>query len=147
MTPTPCLPQRNRPMPDDALDQVLRLVAEGRLTADEAAPILDALDAAMGPAEGAGWSDADADRRTFDGASKASSDDSPARAIRIEVSDAGRQVVNLRVPLALGRAAIDSIPGLSESMTDRIRAALASGFKGPLVQVDDDGDGVRIAIE
>ena len=31
-------------MPDDALDQLLRLVAEGRLTADEAAPILDALD-------------------------------------------------------------------------------------------------------
>ena len=29
-------------MPDDALDRVLRLVADGRLTADEAAPILDA---------------------------------------------------------------------------------------------------------
>ena len=56
-------------------------------------------------------------------------------------------VVNLRVPLALGRAALDRIPGLSESMTDRIREALATGFKGPLVQVDDEGGGVRIAIE
>ena len=32
-------------MPDPAaFDRVLRLVAEGRLTADEAGPILDALD-------------------------------------------------------------------------------------------------------
>ena len=51
------------------------------------------------------------------------------------------------MPLALGRAALDNIPGLSETMTERIRAALATGFKGPLVQVDDEGGGVRIAIE
>ena len=31
-------------MPDDALESVLRLVADGRLTAEEAGPILDALD-------------------------------------------------------------------------------------------------------
>lgn len=116
-------------MPDDALDQILRLVAEGRLTAEEAGPILDALD-----------------RRASD-ARPDDPDDAPARAIRIEVSDAGRSIVNLRVPLALGRAALDNIPGLSEATTERIRAALATGFKGPLVQVDDDGDGVRIAIE
>ncbi len=134
-------------MPDDALDQVLRLVAEGRLTAEEAGPILDALDGRSAAAEAAAPYDTDSDQRAFEGASKASSDDAPARAIRIEISDEGRQVVNLRVPLALGRAAIDSIPGLTESMADRIRAALASGFKGPIVQIDDDGDGVRIAIE
>ena len=138
-------------MPDDAvdhvLDHVLRLVAEGRLTAAEAAPILDSLDA-----QRAGTTDpidlvTDTLIGATAGASKASSDDTPARAIRIEVSDAGRSVVNLRVPLSLGRIAIDSIPGLSESMADRIREALASGFKGPIMQVDDDGDGVRIAIE
>jgi hypothetical protein len=70
-----------------------------------------------------------------------------ARAIRIEVSDQGRKVVNLRVPLALGRAALDRIPGLSESVTDRVREALASGITGPIVDIDDEGDGVRIVIE
>ena len=131
-------------MPDDALDQLLHLVADGRLTAEEAAPILDALDARAGDdaPEPQG-----PDARAFPGATSASSDDAPARVIRVEVSDAGRSVVNLRVPLALGRAAIDSIPGLSETMAERIRSALASGFKGPIVQVDDEGDGVRIAIE
>ena len=40
-------------MAADPLDQVLRLVAEGRLTADEAAPILAALDPAADPSTSA----------------------------------------------------------------------------------------------
>ena len=133
-------------MPDDALEDLLRLVSEGRLTADEAGPILDALMSRSAASSGDDRADMP-DRRAFPGASKASSDDAPARAIRIEVSDGNRSVVNLRVPLALGRAALDNIPGLTEAMTERIRAALSTGFKGPLVQVDDEGTGVRIAIE
>lgn len=133
-------------MPDDALDQLLRLVADGRLSAEEAAPILDALD--MRADVGSDDRRADrADAGAFTEASSATSDDAPARAIRIVVSDDGRAIVNLRVPLALGRAALDNIPGLTETMTERIRAALATGIKGPLLQVDDEGGGVRIAIE
>ena len=133
-------------MPDDALDQLLRLVAEGRLTAEEAGPILDALETRSAH-ERRDDPELIFDQRATAAGSKASSADAPARAIRIQVSGDGRDVVNLRVPLALGRAALDSIPGLSESTTERIRAALATGFKGPLVQVDDEGGGVRIAIE
>ena len=33
-------------MPEDAFERVLRLVSEGKLTAEEAGPILDELDAA-----------------------------------------------------------------------------------------------------
>jgi hypothetical protein len=132
-------------MPDDALERVLRLVAEGRLTAEEAGPILDALDAR------ADASDAATKRTTTPPAigSGANPVTGPvmARAIRIEVSDRGRKVVNLRVPLALGRAALERIPGLTESVTERVREALASGVTGPILDVDDDGDGVRIVIE
>lgn len=39
-------------MAEDPLETVLRLVAEGRLTAEEASPILEALDAAQGPKSG-----------------------------------------------------------------------------------------------
>jgi hypothetical protein len=53
--------------------------------------------------------------------------------------------VNLRVPLALGRAAIARVPGLSEAVTDRIREAIESGLTGPIVTVDEGaGDGVLI---
>ncbi len=131
-------------MTDDALDRVLRLVSEGRLTADEAGPILDALDtrSAFADARTTRLTDAPAPGP----AAKESSGGGP-RAIRIEVSEQGRKVVNLRVPLALGRAALDRIPGLSEAMTDRIREALVQGISGPIVDIDDDGDGVRIVIE
>ncbi len=44
----------DRPMPDEALERVLRLVAEGRLTAAEAAPILEALGRARGTRRRAG---------------------------------------------------------------------------------------------
>lgn len=124
------------------MERVLELVAEGRLTAAEAGPILDALarrDRDPGPDRSRGSSSG--------GGSKVSSDGSPARAIRIEVRESGRQVVNLRVPLALGRGALDRIPGLSESLTDRVREAIASGIKGSIVDVDEDGGGVRIIIE
>jgi hypothetical protein len=118
-----------------ALDRVLRLVAEGRLTAEEAGPILDALEGSSG------------DMR--DGADEPSSrtDDAPARALRIEVTEAGRTIINLRIPLSLGRAAITQVPGISEATADRIREAIEAGIRGPIVEVDDQGDGVRISIE
>jgi hypothetical protein len=132
-------------MPDDALEQVLRLVADGRLTAEEAGPILDALD---GRADA---TDAPTTRTTTGPAAatatKPLTGTVQSRAIRIEVSDRGRKVVNLRVPLALGRAALDRIPGLTDTVTERVREALASGITGPILDVDDDGDGVRIFIE
>ena len=59
-----------------------------------------------------------------------------------------RKVVNLRVPLALGRAALSRIPSLSEATADMIRDLVDSGVSGPIVAVDDGpGDGVRVVIE
>jgi hypothetical protein len=63
------------------------------------------------------------------------------------VTEKGRAVINLRIPLSLGRAAIGQVPGLSESTSDRIREAIDAGVKGSILDVDDDGDGVRISIE
>ena len=127
-------------MSDDALEAVLRLVAEGRLTADEAGPILDALQAR-------------ADQPTFDDprpadAAATSPGGGPGRAIRVEVTEDGRKIVNLRVPLALGKAALDRIPGLSASMGERILEAIDSGMRGPVLVVDDEpGNTVRIVVE
>ena len=121
----------------DPIEEVLRLVAEGRLTAEEAAPVLDALAAA----------DADAD----DAPGEAGSADEPAgrqpHALRIQVTGGGRSIVNLRVPLAFGRMALDRVPGLSDDTVRRIREALDHGLTGPLVAVDDEDESVRITLE
>ena len=125
-------------MPDPAaIDRVLRLVADGRLTAEEAGPILDALD---GTSEAAEETAAHQDRPGQPAGA-------PARALRVEVTEAGRTVINLRIPLSLGRAAISQVPGISEATSDRIREAVAAGIKGSIVEVDEGGDGVRISIE
>ena len=130
----------------DTLEQILRLVAEGRLTAEQAAPILDALndaEAAAGRARTAAGEAADA-------AAEAAGSLGPrgtARTIRIEVTDKGRKAVNLRIPIPLGRFALDRIPGLAGNHADLVREALADGRTGTLLVLDDDGDGVRIALE
>ncbi len=61
--------------------------------------------------------------------------------------DGGRPVVNLRLPVAVGKLALDRVPGLSGEQVTRVREALNSGFRGSLLEVDDDGDGVRIVLE
>ena len=130
-------------MPDDALERVLRLVAEGRLTADEAGPILDALEERSGSGGGA------AETRTpiGDDQPDSTTNRDPAKTLRVEVTDGGRAVVNLRIPLSLGRAALSQVPGISDATSDRIREAITAGIKGPIVDVDDGDDGVRISLE
>ena len=71
----------------------------------------------------------------------------PAKTLRVEVTDGGRAVVNLRIPLSLGRAALSQVPGISDATSDRIREAITAGIKGPIVDVDDGDDGVRISLE
>ena len=128
-------------MSDDALGAILRLVDEGRISAAEAGPILDALDArARGGQPDSGT--APDDDRAGD-----RSGDRPARVLRIQVTEAGRAIINLRIPLSLGRAAISQVPGISEATSDRIREAIEAGVKGSILDIDDHGDQVRISIE
>ena len=122
----------------DALEQVLKLVAEGRLTAAQAAPILDALNAA---------DDAVAAARSAAGEAEKPRAGEAATALRIEVTERGRKIVNLRIPVSLGRMALDRIPGLTGSNVDLVRQALAEGRTGTLLTIDDEEDGVRIALE
>jgi hypothetical protein len=124
----------------DPLARVLQMVAEGHLTAAEAAPILDAL----------GTTGTMADEPV---AGAAGEQDSPqsiggvAKSIRIEITEGGRKVVNLRIPVSLGRMALDRVPGLSGNNADLVRQALADGRTGPLLVIDEEGDGVRIVLE
>jgi hypothetical protein len=120
----------------DPLERVLELVASGRITADEAAPILEALEA-QAPS-----GSPDASRASGDG------DEGKARYARVEVRERGRRVVDLRVPISLGRFALSRVPGLSREQITEVEEAVVSGARGPIFDVeDDDGDGVRIVLE
>jgi hypothetical protein len=125
----------------DPLDQVLHLVAEGRLTAAEAEPILAALDTHRSPP-------APPDAPPPVDPPRPPGAPMGPRFARIEVLDGGRQVVNLRIPIALGWTALKSIPGLSPDHAASLRAAVDAGSHGPILDVvDEHGDGARIVLE
>ena len=139
---------------EKALERVLRLVAEGRLTATEAAPILDAL-AARFPGRADSERRADSQGRAdgpapMESAPPASSDpgDRKPRFARIQVLEGGRRAVDLRVPVGLGRFALSRVPGLSGEQINEVQDAMSSGTLGPILDIQDaDGDGVRIVLE
>ena len=131
-------------MAGDSLEDILRLVDSGQLTAEEAIPILAALDepasepASETPAQGPG---------ARAGGETLRPDGGGPRTLRIEVTDGGRPVVNLRLPIAVGKLALDRVPGLPTEQVMRVREAMRSGYRGSILEVDDDGDGVRIVLE
>ena len=122
------------------LEAVLRLVAEGKITAEEAAPIVAALEdkARVGERKSGGAT----------GSQAGSIRDLLAdRKLRVYVAEYGRPVINIQIPLAAAGFAIDQVPGLSPDHRSRIAEAIQSGMTGPIVDVSDGGDEVRIAIE
>jgi hypothetical protein len=156
-------------MPEE-LETILRLVAEGKLSPDDAAPIIDALTRAERSAEAlprhdrfgrrierAGRRLARAQERIENAvrraderraASHSDADSQRGRQLRIRVTERGRQVVNLRIPIGFVDAALGFVPGLGGDQSERIRDAVRSGATGPIIDVEDpDGDGVLISVE
>ena len=142
----------------DPLDDVLRLVAEGRLRPAEAAPIIDALAAARGEADRARAA-GDAARATSEAAGAArgargAGQDSgappppgPPRRLRVQVRDGGRTTVDLQLPGVLAELA-GAVPGIPADYADRVREAIRTGLRGSIIDViDDDGSGVTISLD
>jgi hypothetical protein len=123
-------------MPD--VEKILRLVAEGVLTAEEADEILSAGSSARhsAPSEEPSAEPANTSAARQGGQN---------RHLRIEVHENGKRVVNLRVPMNIAGWASSVLPGLSDETADRIRGAMESGERGPLVDITDD-DGSRVLI-
>ncbi len=127
----------------DPLDDVLGLVADGRLTPEEAAPIIDALARARETVARAG------NGRRQAGQAPAGPPPPPgsSRRLHIEVRDGGRTTVDLQLPGVLAELA-GAVPGIPAAYVDRIREALRTGVRGPVVEVnDEDGSGVTISVD
>lgn len=121
------------------VDKILRLVADGALTPEEADEILSATaDPVSPPPPQPPLMPSSDDTRN-------SSAKSGGRHLRIEVSEGGKRVVNLRVPMNIAGWASAFLPGLSDANAERIRGAMASGERGPLLDINDD-DGSRVLI-
>ncbi len=141
----------------DPLEDVLRLVADGRLSPAEAAPIIDALAQAGRAREAADQARAAADHARIGGrpgggnplrdARPSPAPPGPPRRLRVQVRDGGRTVIDLQLPGVLAELA-GAVPGIPADYVDRVREALRTGVRGPIVDVvDEDGSGVTITID
>lgn len=128
----------------DELATVLRLVSEGKLSAEEAAPIIEALSRhrVPPPAEPPTPPTPPTPPGTVLGKGR-------GRRVRIQVTERGRRVVDVRVPLAFAAMAARMVPGIPDSYAALIEQAVDTDTIGPIVDVaeDEDGDGVLISIE
>ena len=130
----------------DEMNTVLRLVAEGKLSPEEAAPIIEALGQVGRAADRTAQAIAmagevvDADGRLLTRGR--------GRRVRIQVNERGRRVVDVRVPLAFAAAAARMVPGIPESYATLIEQAVDSNTTGTIVEAEDEtGDGVVISME
>jgi hypothetical protein len=123
----------------DELATVLRLVSEGKLSAEEAAPIIEALGRHRVPPPPA----------TPTSPSGSAPGKGRGRRVRIQVTERGRRVVDVRVPLAFAAMAARMVPGIPDSYAAMIEQAVETDTIGPIVDLaeDEDGDGVLISIE
>lgn len=165
----------------EELETVLRLVAEGHLTPEQAAPIIEALTRVErrpddDPDEPGAHVDEPfhafehldrlgeriqhrigrqiqrASRRAETSAARAAAraaDVGHGRQLRIRITEHGRQVVNLRIPIGFVDTALRVVPGLGGDQAQRIRDAVRAGAVGPILDVEDpDGEGgVLISVE
>jgi hypothetical protein len=134
----------------DDLDTILARVAAGEISAGEAEPLVAV---AVGMAENAPADVATDDARVDDApvddpAPAPAPGPRPQRNVRLQVTERGRSIVDLRIPMGLAGLAGAMVPGLSGPQAERIREALRSGRVGPVLEVlDERGDGVIISTE
>jgi hypothetical protein len=127
---------------DDPMEEILRQVASGELTPEDAEPIIAAL---------SGRSVRDDEAPTGSGTApesgSAAEGAARGRAVRVRVQERGRTVVSLRIPMSwTGLTSL--VPGLSSAQVQRVSEALRNGERGPILDIQDaDGDGVIISTE
>jgi SHOCT-like domain len=127
----------------DELATILRLVSEGTLSADEAAPIIEALTRSAG-AHGRASEPSVASAAT----SESGRGPNRGRKVRIQVSERGHKVVDVRIPLAFAAMAARMVPGLPDRYASLIEQAVNTDTIGPIVDTEDeDGDAVLISVE
>jgi hypothetical protein len=144
-------------MPEE-LETILRRVATGELSPEEAEPLVAAatqgMDAASQPTEPGprahdpGPRPNDPGPRPNDPGPRPTSGIGAQRRVTLKVMEGGRAVVHLRVPTSWASLASSVLPGLSGTHAERIREAIRAGEIGPILDVrDEDGDGVIISTE
>lgn len=115
---------------------ILEMLRDGKISAEQAAKLLEALEAA--------------------GATRPERPQARARSLRINVTDtrSGRTTVNFNIPFGLVEVAgrmglslgIKRAPELADLNFDDIVAAIRSGAEGKIVDIEDEKDRQHVTV-
>ncbi len=119
---------------DEDRMQILKMLEEGKITSEEAAKLLDALDPAGAPESARAGG-----KRIF---------------IRVTDARTGKKKVNLKIPLGLAKIAAKFIPPKTRRKleeegvdVDAVLSQVMNGNIGKIVDVESDEDLVEVTIE
>jgi len=116
--------------------KILKMVEEGKISAEDGAKLLSALN----------------DSRKGAGAPAASPTGGEARWFRVRVTDlaTGKTKVNVNIPMGLVNVGIKMgarfAPGFDSEQMEAIAAALKAGALGKIVETTDEEEGERVEI-
>lgn len=119
--------------------QILKMIQEGKISAEEGAKLLQALSAA-----------GKSDKRSATAAPTGGGSD--ARWFRVRVTDmaSGKSKVSVNIPMGLVNVAIKMgarfAPNIEGEKYEEIVQAIKSGASGKIMDVSDDQDGERVEI-
>lgn len=122
--------------------QILKMIEDGKITAEEGMKLMGAIEA-----DQKGTDVAQVEPVTASGASP--------RRLRVRVEKNGKETVNIKIPLSLVNVGLKIgkkfSPELQESMgnidMDEIVRMIQEGAEGRLVEVDDGDEHVEIFVE
>jgi len=116
--------------------QILKMIQEGKISAEEGSKLLQALNASK------------ADKRS----ATVSAGGGDARWFRVRVTDmaSGKSKVNVNIPMGLVNVAIKMgarfAPNIEGEKYEEIVQAIKGGASGKIMDVSDDQDGERVEI-
>lgn len=127
---------------DEERLMILKMLQEGKITAEEAANLLDALNPGK-------------DSKKQNEESQEKPDGKPGRWFRVVVTDTntGKSRANIRIPLGVINAGMKMgahfTPQIDVRYNDQISKAIQSSFTGQILDIfnDEDGEQVEVFIE
>jgi hypothetical protein len=110
---------------------ILRMVEQGKISAEDGARLLAALGG----------------RKEAEEKPRATIFDS-SRTLQVRVSDlsSSRQKINVTVPVGLVQLLVHWLPAAAKAQLDQVEAAIEAGSRGRVVEIVDQDTGVRVEI-
>ncbi len=124
---------------DEERLMILKMLQEGKITAEEAANLLDALNSGK-------------DSKKQNEESQEKSSGKPGRWFRVVVTETstGKSRANIRIPLGVINAGMKMgahfTPQIDGMYNDQISKAIHSGITGQILDVFDDEDGEHVEV-